>query len=99
MMAFGMQVRKIMRIAVLESAAMGVCASLSGTGLGILLLNYLVYTVFPTVIPDIGVTMNVSGETYAITLILGVVAVGIAPVLTVRKLLKTNIPSALKVLE
>ncbi len=99
MMAFGMQVRKIMRIAVLESAAMGLCASLIGTGLGILLLNYFVYTVFPTVIPDIGVTMNVSGETYAITLILGVVAVGIAPVLTVRKLLKTNIPSALKVLE
>ena len=88
-----------MRMAVLESAAMGLCATLIGTGLGILLLNYFVYTVFPTVVPDIGVTMNVSLRTYVITVILGVVAVGIAPILTVRKLLRTNIPSALKVLE
>ena len=70
-----------------------------GIGLGKLLLNYFVYVVFPTVMPEIGITIDISINTYLITVVMGVVAVGVAPLLTIRKLLKTNIPSTLRVLE
>jgi putative ABC transport system permease protein len=74
-------------------------ASVLGIGLGLLLLNYFIYTVFPTAMPEIGVTVDVSLKTVISSLILGIVAVGIAPLLTISKLLKTNIPSTLRIIE
>ena len=49
--------------------------------------------------PEIGVTVDVSMKTVISSLTLGIVAVGIAPFLTIRRLLKTNIPSTLRIIE
>ena len=98
-MAFGLPVSKIMLMSIIESATLGLLASIAGLGIGFLLLDYFINTVFASALPEIGMYLAVSTATYATTIILGVFAVGIAPIFAIRKLTKTNIPSTLRILE
>tara|TARA_B100000470_G_C19779946_1_gene387200 strand:- start:261 stop:1778 length:1518 start_codon:yes stop_codon:yes gene_type:complete len=98
-MAFGLPVSKIMLMSIIESATLGLLASIAGLGIGFLLLDYFINTVFASALPEIGMYLSVSTTTYVNTIVLGVFAVGIAPVFAIRKLTRTNIPSTLRVLE
>ena len=98
-MAFGLPVGKIMLMSIIESATLGLLASILGLGIGFLLLDYFINTVFASALPEIGMYLAVSTSTYATTIILGVFAVGIAPIFAIRKLTKANIPSTLRILE
>jgi len=56
-------------------------------------------TSFEETMPELQVTPFVSAATVATALALGVVAVAVAPALTVRKITRMDIPSTLRVLE
>jgi putative ABC transport system permease protein len=50
-------------------------------------------------IPELGIVPEVAAGTLATAVVLGVVAVALAPLLTVRKLRRMDIPSTLRVVE
>jgi putative ABC transport system permease protein len=99
MFAFGLPVRSVLRISVTESLLTGLLGTVAGLVAGRLLLAWLVNVLLPETLPDLGIIASISAETIATTLLLGVVAVAIAPVFTVRRLRRMDIPSTLRVME
>lgn len=99
MLAFGVPVRSVMRVQVLESFAIGVLGSALGLGGGYLLLRWIVDSLWPRVQPDLGVQVVLSPAGLALVLALGVLVVAAAPLLTVRRLRGMDIPSTLRVME
>jgi len=53
----------------------------------------------PSTMPDLTVLIDVAPSTYLTAAVMGVVAVAIAPLLTIRKLHRMDIPSTLRVVE
>lgn len=99
MFAFGVPVRTVLRMAIVENFILGVLATALGVLLGYVLLGAIIETRIPTTLPDLDVVPEVSGTTLVISVVLGVLAVSMAPLLTLRKLLRMNVPSTLKVME
>jgi putative ABC transport system permease protein len=99
MAAFGAPYRTIMRMAVVESIILGVIATVVGAILGFGLLLYIVEVIFPMTSPDLGLVITFTPTSVLTVIILGVIAVGLAPLLTFRRLRRTDIPSTLRVME
>ncbi len=99
MFAFGVRVRTVLRMAIVENLILGVVATLAGVVLGWLLLGAIIELRIPSTLPDLEVIPTVSATTLAISGVLGVLAVGAAPLLTLRKMLRMNVPATLKVME
>ena len=49
--------------------------------------------------PDMGLDVVISGTTVLTAVVLGVIAVAIAPLLTIRRLRRMDIPGTLRVVE
>ncbi|MEX2256281.1 MAG: FtsX-like permease family protein [Acidimicrobiia bacterium] len=99
MFAYGLPVRTVLRMAIVENAVIGVLATTTGVLVGWALLGWLVTSLIPQTFPDLGIVTYVSTRTLIVALGLGVLAVALAPVLTLRKLRRMDIPSTLRVLE
>ncbi len=99
MFAYGLPVRSVLGMAVVESAVLGVMATLLGLIGGYLLLQWVVAVLIPNTIPDLGVDIVIKPVTLAATVLLGVVAVAVAPLFTVLRLRRMDVPSSLRVME
>jgi putative ABC transport system permease protein len=99
MFAFGLPVRVVLWLAVVESAIVGLLGTVIGVVAGRLLLQWLIQVLIPQTVPDIGILIQVQPSTYLTAALLGVVAVALAPVLTVRRFLRMDIPATLRVVE
>ncbi len=99
MFAFGVPVTTVLRIATIESLVIGVLGTAVGLGVGWLLLDWLITRLLPQTFPDFGIVTAVSTNTWLTAIALGVLAVTVAPLLTVRKLQKMDVPSTLRVME
>lgn len=99
MFAFGVPVRTVLRMAVVESLIIGLIATAVGFAGGYAMLTWMVETLAEGSMPDMGLEVVFSPTTLAIALGLGTLAVAAAPLLTVRKLRRMNIPSTLRVME
>jgi putative ABC transport system permease protein len=99
MFAFGVRVRTVLRMLTTESVITGLLGSLAGIGGGLLAVSWLVHTLTTDTLPDLGVPVVITPVSVATTLVLGVIAVGIAPTLTARRLLRMDVPATLRVLE
>jgi putative ABC transport system permease protein len=99
MFAFGLPLRSVLGMEVVESLLIGGLGTLVGLALGRLLLGWMIGSLLPDSFPDIGVVTSVSTATLVTAIVLGVVAVGIAPLFTIRKLRRMDIPSTLRVVE
>lgn len=99
MFAFGVPVRRVLGLSVVESLIIGVIGTVLGVGIGYLLLNWLIRVIIPETLPDLSVTVSVQPSTVATAAVLGTLAVAIAPVLTVRRLMRMDIPATLRVVE
>lgn len=66
---------------------------------GRLLLEWLLRVLLPSTFPDIGMVVALSASTLLAAFLFGVVAVAVAPVLTLRRLRRMDIPSTLRVME
>ncbi|MDH3305983.1 MAG: FtsX-like permease family protein [Acidimicrobiia bacterium] len=99
MMAYGVKRRTIMRMAVVESGTLGVLSTVVGMIGGVLFVRWAVITNVETTMPDIELTTPYTPALMALTAALGIVAVAVAPLLTWRKLRKTDIPSTLRIME
>ncbi len=99
MFAFGVRVRTVLRMAVVENFLLGIVATAGGVLAGWLLLRAIIAIRIPSTVPDIDVVPVISPVTLALSVILGVLAVAMAPLLTVRKLRRMDVPGTLKVME
>jgi putative ABC transport system permease protein len=99
MFAFGLPVGRVMWLTVIESTIIGALGTVSGIVLGQLILTWLVKVLLPTTAPDIGIVIDVSVRTYLTAALLGTIAVGLAPLLTIRRYRGMDIPSNLRVVE
>jgi putative ABC transport system permease protein len=98
MVAYGVRLRTLLRMAVVESGVIGLLGTLIGLGLGVVALNAVLSASADT-IPELELIVSLAPATIAATVLLGVVVVGTAPVFTFRKLRRMDVPSTLRVME
>ena len=99
MFAYGLPVRSVMGMAIVESAILGVISTILGLVGGYLLLQWVVIVLIPATMPDLGIEALIKPTTLAVAVALGVGAVAIAPIFTLGRLRKMNVPSTLRVME
>lgn len=99
MFAFGLRTRTVLRNSMVESMIIG----LLGTGLGItagaVTTWWMVGSLVSDTMPDLAVDPSLDFTTILTALAVGVAAVTIAPLLTIRRLRRTDIPATLRVVE
>ncbi len=99
MLAYGIRIRTIMRVAVVESAIIGAVGTALGLVGGWIMLRWTIDVLFPRVLPDIRLDAVLTNTSLAMVIALGIVAVAVAPLFTIRKLRRMDIPSTLRVME
>jgi putative ABC transport system permease protein len=99
MLAFGTSVRRTLGNAMAESLAIGILATLVGLGLGLAVLDWIVTVVSRETYPDLGLSVALALPSIGVAALLGVVAVALAPLLTVRRLTRMDVPATLRVVE
>lgn len=99
MLAFGLPTRTVLGMTAVETVLIGALGTVTGLAGGYALLRWMTATTIPSVLPEIGVTATLSAATVSEALALGILTVTIAPLLTLRRLRRTDIPSTLRVME
>ena len=99
MFAFGVPVRTALRMEIVESLIVGLLGTLVGLALGLALLDWIVNTLAQETVPQMGLEVTLSTGSLVAAALVGLVAVSLAPVLTVRRLTAMDIPSTLRVVE
>src|SRR5215470_11856714 len=99
MIAFGLPVRTVLGLITAESVLVGVLGTVIGLAAGYGLLAWLTATTIASVMPDIGVTAALSAGTIAAALLPGAGTVAAAPLFTLRRLHRIDVPSTLRVAE
>jgi putative ABC transport system permease protein len=98
MFAFGVRLRSVLREITAEGLIVGLVGTVIGVGLGMLAVRWLT-TGTAQEMPDLQLVLTVAPVTIVTAFVMGVVAVALAPLLTARKLRRTDIPSTLRVME
>jgi ABC-type lipoprotein release transport system permease subunit len=99
MFAFGLPVRTVLRTIVVEIALTALLGTLIGLAGGMVALQWLIDMFTNETFPELGMTTTLSAGSVVAVIVLGVGVASLAPVLAVRRLLRTDIPSTLRVLE
>jgi putative ABC transport system permease protein len=97
--AFGLPVRRVVGLEIAEGLIYGLLGTLIGVGLGALIVRWLTSSVLASTLPDLQLDVVLGVDTIATAVVLGVLAVGIAPLLTIRRLLRMDVPGTLRVVE
>ena len=99
MFAYGLPVRTVIRMAVVESLIIGLLATAVGVALGALILSWVINVSLEEVLPELGVAGSLSFATIMLATIAGAGAMALAPLLTIRRLRRMDVPSTLRVIE
>lgn len=89
----------MLAVQVAENVLIGVFATVAGLALGRGILAWIVNSLIPDTFPDLGIEPALSGATLLAGGMAGVVALGLAPLLTSRRLRRMDVPSTLRVME
>jgi putative ABC transport system permease protein len=99
MFAFGVPVRSATGLAIAENLVVGVLATLVGLALGWAVTHWVVNSLMPQTFPELGADVALSTGSVLLVLFTGVVAVGLAPLMTVRRMRRMSLPATLRVVE
>jgi putative ABC transport system permease protein len=99
MFAFGLPLRRVVWTSAVESAITGLLGTLLGLVVGRLLVGWMASVLLPRTLPDLEITPMVGGATVVTAFVVGVGAVTLAPLLTIRRLRRMNLPATLRVVE
>jgi putative ABC transport system permease protein len=97
--AFGLPLRRVVALETAEGVLIGALGTAVGVGVGVLVVRWVVTTTMRTTMPDLGLDVAISAGTVVIAIALGMLAVAIAPLLTLRRLRRMDIPGTLRVVE
>lgn len=99
MFAYGVRVRKALRMAVVENFVIGLVATVVGFGGGLWMLWWVVNVTAAETMPDIGLQVEMSPVTLVTIIVLGIMAVALAPLFTARRMRRMDLPGTLRVME
>jgi len=99
MFAFGLPTRTVLRLAMTESAIIGILATVIGSLVGVGLTWWLVQRLFAETLPDLQLVTAIAPGTFVTAGLIGIVAVAAAPVLILRHLRHMDISATLRVVE
>jgi putative ABC transport system permease protein len=97
--AFGMPLRRVLGLEIAEGLLIGLLGTAVAVGAGLVLNRWIITSTWSRTMPDLGLDIVVSAGTVLTALALGVIAVGVAPLLTTRRLRRMDIPGTLRVVE
>lgn len=97
--AFGMPLRRVLGLEMAEGLLIGLLATAVGLGFGLLLNRWVIASTWRTTMPEVGLDIVVSPGTVLAAVAIGVIAVAVAPLLTIRRLRRMDIPGTLRVVE
>ncbi len=99
MFAFGVKVRTALRMAVTESLVIGIVATVLGVAGGLTMVWWMTQVLLPETLPDFGLRVVVNATTIGIVVVMGIVAVALAPLLTARRMRRMDLPGTLRLVE
>ncbi|MDH3226340.1 MAG: FtsX-like permease family protein [Thermoleophilia bacterium] len=99
MFAFGVPVRSVIAVNVIESALVGAAATVIGLAAGGYITNWVMTNQLREVLPDLEAVADLSIASIVIAGGAGILAVAVAPLLTIRRLRRLDLPSSLRVVE
>lgn len=99
MFAYGVPVRTALRMAMIESLVIGVIATAIGIAGGIGMVWWVTSQLLAETIPDLGISVSLEASTLLLTVVLGVAAVAIAPIFTLRRMRRMDLPGTLRLME
>jgi putative ABC transport system permease protein len=97
--AFGLPARRVMMLEIIEGLLYGALGTIIGLGLGVWINHWLITGVLSSTMPDMSMDVIVSAQTMLTAVTLGAIAVGAAPLLTLRRLRRMDVPGTLRVVE
>jgi len=97
--AFGVPVRTGLRVAMVESIITGVLATLIGIAAGVAVVSWTMKDLLAETLPDLGAVVTLAPASVVTAVLVGIGAVALAPLLTVRRLRRMDIPATLRVVE
>jgi putative ABC transport system permease protein len=99
MFAYGVPAARVIRGNLAEAFITGTLATLLGVAAGYGILRWIVGVSMRSTMPDLGTLISISTATFGLAALAGILVVTVAPVLTLKRLQRTDIPSALRVVE
>jgi putative ABC transport system permease protein len=99
MFAYGIRPGLVIGGNVLEALLIGASATILGAAAGYAILRWIIDVSMRSTMPDLGILISISASTYGLAVLAGIVSVSAAPLLTLRRLRRTDVPSALRVVE
>ena len=97
MFVYGVSISRVVRGDIAEALIIGALGIAAGIAFGRVVLDH--YLTMPETMPDIGTVTSVAPLTYALAIIAGTAVAAAAPLLTLRRLQRTDISAALRVVE
>jgi putative ABC transport system permease protein len=88
-----------MALAVGESLIAGVLGALAGLLGGFLVTSWVVGQTLPETLPDLGLVTEIAPASLLVAAAVGIAAVGLAPLLSARRIRRMDVPSTLRVVE
>lgn len=99
MFAFGLPIRTVTRMQVIENLITGLLGTLLGVALGWVVLNQLLAAYTEEQLADFKLVVTISAGTLVVSVLLGILVVALTPLLSIRTMLKMDVPSTLRVME
>jgi putative ABC transport system permease protein len=99
MFAFGLRIRTVTRMQMVENLITGFLGTLLGIALGWVVLNQVLAAYTEEQLADFKFIVTMSASTLIISAVLGILVVALTPLLSLRTMLKMDIPSTLRVME
>jgi putative ABC transport system permease protein len=99
MVAFGLPLRSILGMLTVENVVLGVLGSLLGLAGGLGVVTWMTRSILGDTVPDFSIAPALGTTTLAAAFVAGVGAVAVAPLLTMRRLTRLDVPSTLRVVE
>jgi putative ABC transport system permease protein len=97
--AFGLPLRRVLQMDVIEGVILGILGTTAGILIGRAVLGWVTTELLGNTMPELGLAVSVSNATMATAVALGVIAVAAAPLLTTRHLRRMDLPGTLRVVE
>jgi putative ABC transport system permease protein len=99
MFAFGVRVRTALRMATTESFVVGVVATALGILGGLVMVWWMTQQLLAETLPEYALEVTARGATLGFVAAVGIVAVTIGPIFTVRRMRRMDLPSKLRLVE